>query len=79
MSVLGEDGNRRHETLWMNSNPNALYSMDGIYGELVYGSPHICHGLNRVWQLMWFKPNFIKGKKILCVGSGIGWEIVAVS
>lgn len=76
--ILDKKRHRLPDTLWMNEDPKVLYSKRGIYGELVYGSPYICHGLTRVWQLMWFRKDWLKDKKILAVGSGNGFEIVAL-
>ncbi len=76
--ILDDNGKRIEDTIWMNDYPSTLYSRDGIYGELAYGSPNICHGLIRVKQLMWFRQDLLKDKKILVVGSGVGWEIVTL-
>ena len=51
-----------------------LYSSDGIYGSLTYGSPLCCRGLKCAVFLTQF--GTLKGKKILCVGSGNGYEAV---
>jgi SAM-dependent methyltransferase len=51
-----------------------LYSDEGIYGTLTYGSPFVCKGLKCAVYLTQFGK--LEGKKILCVGSGNGYEAV---
>ena len=51
-----------------------LYSDDGVYGTFTYGSPYICKGLKCAIHITQFPRQ--KYKKILCVGSGNGYEAV---
>lgn len=51
-----------------------LYSENGVYGTLTYGSPFVAKGLKCAAHLTQFWPK--KWKKILCVGSGNGYEAV---
>ena len=51
-----------------------LYSNEGIYGVLSYGCPIVCKGLKCAVHLSQFGE--LKGKKILCVGSGNAYEAV---
>ena len=51
-----------------------LYSEEGVYGTITYGSPYAAKGLKCALYLTQF--GSLKGKKILCVGSGNGYEAV---
>ena len=51
-----------------------LYSGDGIYGSVTYGNPFTCKGLK--CALYYTQLAKKKVKKILCVGSGNGYEAV---
>ena len=51
-----------------------LYSSDGIYGSLTYGSPFVSKGLTCATYVT--QSTLCKGKKILCVGAGNGYEVV---
>jgi len=51
-----------------------LYSSDGVFGAVGYGSPAVSKGLKAATYLIQFG-DFEK-KKILCVGSGNGFEAV---
>ena len=51
-----------------------LYSEEGVYGTLTYGSPYVAKGLKCATHLTQFWN--MKGKKVLCIGSGNGYEAV---
>ena len=56
----------------MDEEFHKLYSDEGVYGDFTYGSPFISKGLkcavylSQIWG--------VKDSKILCVGSGNGYE-----
>jgi len=51
-----------------------LYSSDGIYGSLTYGSPFVSKGL--LCAAYCVQVDLVKSKKVLCVGAGNGYEVV---
>ena len=51
------------------------YKENGIYNKLHYGAPYVSKGVKFARYLTY---QFKKGSKILCVGCGNGWEVVAL-